>query len=147
MPLHDIQCTSEWCDYTLENEYIPLNRIDDWSEWCPACDCALEFDLRIKTKRNTRAIPFPEFVAEHTLRTTGKREIIKSLADIRRIEKDNQDQDMCFEHFSFDGKRGNEAVPEAVAKPVRMTEQQKRDFIEKYRDMNIKSERSARDYR
>ena len=137
MPLHDIQCTSEWCDYRLENEYIPLNRIDDWSEWCPACDCALEFDFRIKTKRKTRSNHFIEFVAEHTLRTTGKREVIKSLADIRRIEKENQDQDMCFEHFSYDGIRGNEDNPADVAEPVRMTDEQKRGFMEKYRYMNI----------
>ena len=146
MPLHDIQCTSEWCDYRQDNEYIPLNRIDDWSEWCPVCDSALEFDFRIKTKRKTRSNHFLEFTAEHTSRVTGKKEVIKSLSDIRRIEKENQDQNLCFEHFSFDGKRGNEEAPSPVAEPTRMTEQQKRDFVEKFRDMNIKSERSARDY-
>lgn len=146
MPLHDLQCSSEWCDYRLDNEYIPLNRIDDWSEWCPVCDQALEFDFRIKTRRKTRANHFPEFIAEHTLRTTGRREVIKSLADIRRIEKEHQDENLCFEHFSYDGVRGNERNPNPVAEPVRMTEQQKRNFIEKYRDMNIKNERSARDY-
>ena len=106
----------------------------------------MDFDLRRKGKSNTRAIKFREFTLDHTVRVAGRKTEIRSLADIRRLEKEHQDIDLCVEAFSYDGIRGNED-PVSQAEPVVMSEQQKQDFAERFRDLNIKDERSARDYK
>jgi len=143
MPIHDLQCTS--CAYTYANLYIPLDEIDEWQESCFQCGEDMEFDLRCKTSRNTRSHKFQEFTAEHTGRLTGRKEKINSLADIRRIEKEHQNENVCFEAFSYDNEN---RVPDPVSKdkPLRMTDDQKQEFAEKYAALNDKSERSARDY-
>jgi len=146
MPIHDLQCKNDDCDYTYSNLYIPLHEIEEgWWLDCPDCGDYLEFDLRCKTSRNTRSHKFQEFTAEHTGRLTGRKEKITSLADIRRIEREHQDENVCFEAFSYDNEN---RVPDPVAKdkPVRMTDAQKREFSERYAALNDKSERTARDY-
>ena len=107
----------------------------------------MEHDLRRKSRRSTRSHKFQEFRLLHTKRLDGTREgrEIHSLADIRAFEKEHQDEQVCVEAFSYDGERGNEA-PVSKAEPVRMSEDQKQAFAEKFRAMDIKDERSARDY-
>ena len=145
MPIHDLQCTSDLCNYTYANLYIPLDEIDDWYVSCLSCGEPLEFDFRQKTSRSTRSHKFPEFTAAHTRRLTGRAEEIHSLADIRRIEHAHQDENVCFEAFSYDNE-SRVPDPQSQDPPVTMTETQKRDFAEKYSALNDKSERSARDY-
>ncbi len=147
MPLHDLQCSSDACDYTMANVYIPLDKIDAWSEPCVHCNEPLEFDFRVKVSRNTRSHKFKEFTLYHTRRLDGAREPrkINSLHDIRQFEKEHEDQQVCVEAFSYDSQQ-HIPEPKSQDDPVTMTDDQKRDFMEKYRDMNIKDERSARDY-
>jgi len=142
MPIHDFQCPD--CESVHSNIYVLMADIDTHVETC-LCGGIMDFDFRSKTSRNTRSHKFPEFTAEHTGRLTGRKEEIHSIADIRRIEREHQDENVCFEAFSYDKEN---RVPDPVSKdePVRMTENQKRDFVERFRDMNIKDERSARDY-
>lgn len=107
----------------------------------------MEHDLRSKTKRSTRAIKFKEFTLHHTRRLDGAPEgrEIRSLHDIRRFEKEHQDEQVCVESFSYDSQQ-HIPDPQSQTEPQRMTHEQKRDFVEKYRAMDIKNERSALDY-
>jgi len=142
MPINDFICPA--CDRVRVNIYVPLKDFDTHREICD-CEELMDFDLRRKTSRNTRSHKFQEFTLDHTVRVAGRKTEIKSLADIRRLEREHKDIDLCVEAFSYDGVRGNED-PVSKAEPVVMSEQQKRDFAEKFRDLNIKDERSARDY-
>lgn len=144
MAVHDFLCPA--CGTEYENVYVPLKEFDSFTVTC-ACGRDMEYDLRSKTKRNTRAIKFKEFTLHHTRRLDGSREgrEIRSLADIRAFEKEHQDTQVCVEAFSYDTQQ-HIPDPQTQAEPVRMNAQQKRDFVEKFRAMDIKDERSARDY-
>lgn len=144
MAIHDFICPA--CGTVEENVYVPLADFDTYAIFC-ACERQMEYDLRSKTKRNTRAIKFKEFTLHHTRRLDGSPEgrEIRSLADIRRFEKEHQDTQVCVEAFSYDTQQ-HIPDPQTQAEPLRMTHQQKRDFCEKFRAMDIKDERSARDY-
>lgn len=137
MPLHDFLCPD--CGTEATNIYVPLKDIDVYIEWC-ACGQEMDFDFRIKTKRKTRSNHFPEFTAQHLTRLKGKPVTITSLADVRRIEKEHQDEEVCFEAFSFDTKDGSRV--DQTPEPTRLSEDQKRAFIEEFRERNIKAERS-----
>jgi hypothetical protein len=130
MPLHDFLCPA--CGTERKDIYIPIADIDSHVE---ACDCSklMEHDLRQRPK-NTRNIGFPEFVAIHTGRITGKKEVIKDLGDIRRLEKKYEDQGMCFEAFSYDSDHGSEPELETTKGA---TEGQKEAFMQEFRDRNI----------
>ena len=144
MPINDFVCPA--CGTIHSNVYVRLTDFDTHVETC-ACSKQMEYDLRRKGKRNCRAIKFAEFTLHHTTRLDGTRQgrEIHSLADIRRFEKEHQDEQVCVEAFSYDSQQH---IPDPVSKapPERMTEQQKQDFAEKFRAMDIKNERSARDY-
>lgn len=142
MPLHDLQCQD--CNKVTPNIYVPMDEVMGFAQTCE-CGGSMDFDLRSKRSRNTRAIKFREFTLDHTVRVAGQKTEIRSLADIRRLEREHQDIDLCVEAFSYDGIRGNEN-PVATPEPVVMSEEQKQAFAERFRDMNIKDERSARDY-
>jgi len=144
MAISDFICPA--CGTVRSNVYV---RLTDFDTHVETCECArvMDYDLRVKTKRNTRAMKFKEFTLHHTTRLDGTREgrTINSLADIRRFEKEHQDSQVCVEAFSYDSQQ-HIPEPRSQAEPERMTEEQKRDFVEKYRAMDIKNERSARDY-
>ena len=144
MPLHDFLCVD--CNIVHANIYVPLKDIDFFVEKCE-CGLPMDFDLRRKISRNTRSHKFKEFTLHHTRRLDGSRASreIHSVADIRRFEKEHQDQQVCVEAFSYDSEQ-HIPDPQAADEPVVMTEQQKQDFMEKFRAMDIKDERSARDY-
>jgi len=144
MPISDFICPD--CETVHVNVYVPLRDFDTFAEIC-ACGGKMGYDLRRKGRRSTRSHKFQEFVLHHTKRLDGTQEgrEIRSLADIRAFERDHADSNVCVEAFSYDAARGNEE-PVSQAEPVVMTEQQKRDFVEKFRAMDIKNERSARDY-
>lgn len=146
MPLHDFVCPA--CGSEKENIYIELAKIDTHIEWCLcAPEQKMDIDYRRKTTRKTRSHKFPEFTLHHTQRLDGTREgrEIHSLADVRAFERDHKAEQVCVEAFSYDSQQ-HIPEPTSVAEPERMTEQQKRDFVEKFRDLNIKDEKSARDY-
>ena len=107
----------------------------------------MEYDLRNKGHRSTRSHKFPEFRLQHTKRLDGTHEgrEIRSLADIRAFEREHQDSEVCVEAFSYDSQQ-HIPDPQTKAPPARLTEEQKRDFVEKFRALDIKDERSARDY-
>ncbi len=144
MAIHDFLCPT--CGTTHENVYVPLKDFDTHVEAC-GCGKSMDYDLRDRRKRSTRAIKFKEFTLQHTKRLDGSPEgrEIRSLADIRRFEKEHEDSGVCVEAFSYDTQQH---IPDPVTKdePVRMTHEQKRDFVEKFRALDIKDERSARDY-
>lgn len=144
MPIHDFQCPG--CETVHTNVYIPLAKFDDFVETCE-CGTEMDYDLRNKKRRSTRSHKFQEFRLLHTRRLDGSPEgrEITSLADIRRFEKDHADEQVCVEAFSYDTE-AHIPEPQAAAPPERMTEDQKQEFAEKFRAMNIKNERSARDY-
>ena len=151
MPLHDFLCQNDDCAQVQRNVYIPMDEIDDLMPLtCLECGGNVDFDFRDRTRsKHTRSHKFKEFVLHHTTRLDGTREgrQINSLADIRRFEREHQDSNVCVEAFSYDSDRGNEEDPvTAGSKPVVMTEDQKRAFAEKFRDLDIKDERTARDY-
>ena len=143
MAISDFVCPS--CDTVHFNIYVTLAEFDNFVELCSVCETPMDYDLRRKGSRRTRSHKFQEFTLDHTVRVTGEKKQINSMADIRRLEREHKDIDLCVEAFSYDGERGNED-PVSEAEPVVMSEQQKRDFAERFRDMNIKDERSARDY-
>ena len=145
MPIHDFLCLD--CGSEQHNLYIPLDQIDIMVIDCEKCGTSMDFDLRNKRNRNTRSPNFPEFTLHHTKRLDGSPEgrEIHSLADIRRFEKEHADSGVCVEAFSYDSQQ-HIPEPQAQAEPKRMTDQQKRDFVEKFRALDIKDERSARDY-
>ncbi len=144
MAIHDFLCPA--CGTVYDNVYVPLKEFDSFTVTC-ACGRDMDYDLRDKRKRNTRAIKFKEFTLHHTKRLDGSPEgrEIHSLADIRRFEKEHADEQVCVEAFSYDSQQ-HIPDPQAKAEPERMTERQKRDFVEKFRALDIKDERSARDY-
>ncbi len=114
------------------------------------CKCGgpMEFDFRNRTiSKHTRSQKFKEFTLQHTTRLDGAREPreIHSLHDIRRFEKEHQAEGVCVEAFSYDTDQ-HIPDPQSQAPAQRMTEDQKRDFVEKYRAMDIKNERTAKDY-
>lgn len=147
MPLHDLLCQNDECNAEVLNVYIEMDKIDDPLDACEKCGGEMYFDHRRKLRRSTRAIKFKEFTLHHTKRLDGSQEgrEIHSLADIRAFEKEHQDQNVCVEAFSYDTEQH---VPPPVSKdePVVMTEDQKQAFAEKFRELNIKDEVSARDY-
>lgn len=147
MPIHDLLCVNEACSRIETNVYIPLADIDEFNLLCADCGALMDYDLRNKRKRTTRSLKFQEFRLLHTTRLDGTREgrEIRSLADIRAFEKEHQDSEVCVEAFSYDSEH-RVPEPQNAAPPEVMTAQQKRDFVEKYRAMDIKNERSARDY-
>ena len=144
MAIHDFLCPA--CGTVHDNVYVTLQDFDSHVELC-ACGTPMEYDLRRKSNRRTRAIKFPEFVLQHTKRLDGTPEgrEIRSLADIRAFEREHQDSEVCVEAFSYDSQQ-HIPDPQTKAEPERMTEEQKRDFVEKFRALDIKDERSARDY-
>ncbi len=144
MPISDFICPA--CGIVHENVYVRLTDFDTHVETC-ACAVVMDYDLRYKGKRNTRAIKFKEFTLHHTKRLDGTREgrEIHSLADIRAFEREHQDSEVCVEAFSYDSQQ-HIPEPQAAAPAEVMTEQQKQDFAEKFRAMDIKNEGSARDY-
>ena len=127
MPLHDLRCPT--CETEHRNVYIPMDKIDDRLEECTMCGEFMEIDYRRQTKRSTRSHKFPEFTLDHTVRVTGEKQEIHSVADIRALEKKHRDINLCVEAFSYDNERGDES-PVAKAEPVHMSEQQKRDFVD-----------------
>ncbi len=145
MAISDFLCPA--CGNVHENVYITLANFESHVEWCKECLQPMEYDLRNKRKRSTRSLKFQEFRLLHTTRLDGTREgrEITSLADIRRFEKEHQDEQVCVEAFSYDSEQ-HIPDPQTKAPPERMTEDQKRDFVEKFRAMDIKNERTARDY-
>jgi len=145
MPLHDLMCQK--CEKVTANIYIPMDEVMGFAQTCE-CGGDMNFDFRNRTvSKRTGSHKFQECTLYHTRRLDGTREPrkINSLHDIRMFEKEHQDQQVCVEAFSYDSQAH---IPEPVAqdKPTVMTDDQKRDFMEKFRDMNIKDERSARDY-
>ncbi len=144
MPISDFICPA--CGTVHDNVYVRLTDFETHVETC-VCSKQMEYDLRRKSPRRTRSLKFPEFTLHHTRRLDGSPEgrEIHSLADVRRFEKEHQDSQVCVEAFSYDSQQ-HIPEPQTKAEPVRMTEQQKRDFVEKFRDLDIKDERSARDY-
>ena len=134
MPLHDFKCPQ--CEAERENIYIPLADIDTHHVWCD-CGDEMYFDFRIKTKRKTRSNHFPAFTAKHMTRLAGKPVKITSLADVRRIEKEHEDEEVCFERFSFDTEDGSNVAQ--LPEPTRLSADQKRAFIQEFRERNIKS--------
>lgn len=144
MPISDFICPA--CGTVHDNVYVHLIDFDTHVETC-ACSKQMDYDLRRKGKRKCRSIKFKEFILHHTQRLDGTREgrEIRSLADIRRFEKEHQNEQVCVEAFSYDSQQ-HIPDPQSAAPPERMTEQQKQDFAEKFRAMDIKDERSARDY-
>ncbi len=144
MPINDFLCPA--CGTVRANIYVRLADFDSHVETCE-CGRVMDYDLRNKRKRNTRGIKIAEFQLLHTERLDGVPggRLIKSVADIRRFEKEHQDEQVCVEAFSYDTEQ-HIPDPQSKAPPERLTEQQKRDFVEKFRDMDIKDERSARDY-
>jgi hypothetical protein len=149
MPLHDFLCQNDECGQQQTNVYIPMDEIDDLMPLtCGECGGNVDFDFRNRTRsKHTRSHKFKEFTLHHTRRLDGSREgrEIHSLADIRAFEKEHQDEQVCVEAFSYDSQQH---IPDPVSadKPVTMTEDQKQAFAEKFRAMDIKDERSARDY-
>ncbi len=149
MPLHDFLCQNDACAQVQTNVYIPMDEIDDLMPLtCLECGGNVDFDFRNRTRsRHTRSHKFKEITLYHTRRLDGAREPrkINSLHDIRQFEKEHQDQQVCVEAFSYDSQQH---IPDPVSKdePVTMTNEQKRDFVEKFRALDIKDERSARDY-
>lgn len=146
MPVYDFICST--CEHVHSNIYVTLADFGTHHEQCSNCleAYSMDIDLRQKRKRSTRSIKFKEFTLHHTRRLDGSREgrEIHSLADIRRFEKEHQNEQVCVEAFSYDSQQH---IPDPVQnKPVTMTDDQKRDFVEKFRAMDIKNERSARDY-
>ena len=144
MPIYDFLCPA--CGTVNDNIYVTLANFETHIETC-ACSKQMERDLRIKNRRRTRSHKFPEFRLQHTKRLDGTPEgrEIRSLADIRAFEREHQDSQVCVEAFSYDTEQ-HIPDPQSSAPAKRMTVEQKRDFIEKYRAMNIKNERSAQDY-
>ncbi len=144
MAISDFICPA--CGTVHENVYV---RLTDFETHVETCECArvMDYDLRVKTKRNTRSMKFKEFRLLHTTRLDGTRQgrEIKSLADIRKFEKEHQDSQVCVEAFSYDSEQ-HIPEPQSQAPVEKVTEQQKQDFMEKFRDLDIKDERSAQDY-
>ena len=144
MAIHDFLCPA--CGRVEENVYVALKDFDTFEFMC-ACTAIMDYDLRNKRKRKTRSLKFKEFRLLHTTRLDGTREgrEIHSLADIRAFEREHQDEQVCVEAFSYDSEQ-HIPEPQSQAPPEKMTEDQKRDFVEKFRAMDIKNERTARDY-
>lgn len=145
MPLHDLLCQT--CEATEVNVYVPM---EDAMTFVQTCKCGgpMEFDFRNRTiSKRTRSQKFQEFTLHHTTRLDGTREgrEIHSLHDIRRFEREHQAEGVCVEAFSYDSEQ-HIPDPQSQAPPQRMTEDQKRDFVEKYRAMDIKSTQTAKDY-
>ncbi len=144
MPISDFICPA--CGTVEENVYVPLKDFDTFAIAC-ACSSPMEYDLRRKTKRSTRAIKFKEFTLHHTKRLDGSPEgrEIHSLADIRRFEKEHADQAVCVEAFSYDTQQ-HIPEPEAAGQQSPVTREAREKFIQEYRDRDIKNEESAKDY-
>ena len=144
MPVSDFICPD--CETVHANVYVALDDFDNFVETCE-CGAVMDYDLRRKLKRSTRGIKFREFTLHHTKRLDGSPEgrEIHSLADIRRFEKEHEDQNVCVEAFSYDTE-AHVPEPQSQAPPRRLTDSEKRDFLEKVRAMNIKSERTAKEY-
>lgn len=135
MAIHDFLCPA--CGTVHDNVYVALADYETHREIC-ACMCTMDYDLRVKTQRNTRAIKFKEFTLHHTRRLDGTPEgrEIRSLADIRRFEKEHEDTAVCVEAFSYDSQQH---IPEPIAQADReqATAVAREKFIQKYRDMDI----------
>jgi hypothetical protein len=135
MAIHDFLCPA--CGTVYENVYVSLKEFDSHTVTCK-CGKEMDYDLRSKTKRNCRSIKFKEFTLHHTRRLDGTPEgrEIRSMADIRRFEKEHQDTNVCVEAFSYDSQQH---IPEPVADGNRdeVTKENREKFIQKYRDMDI----------
>ena len=77
----------------------------------------MQHDLR-RRKRGTRGIGFPGFVADHMKRLEGEKVEISSLQQIRKLEKEHQDQSLCFEAFSYDHQYGSDSPTGPEENPI-----------------------------
>lgn len=93
--LHDFIC--------YECAVIARDRVWDSEEDTPVCkSCGEPMEFLFARGRSYR--PFPEFTTKHTV--DGKERTFRSLQDIRKYEKENQDRGVCWEPGSYDTLHG-----------------------------------------
>ena len=101
MPLYDFACDE--CNEQRIDVYIHNTKIIGHTELC-TCGQEMEMSWHKTGGHNV----FIAFDAVHMTRLAGSPQEITSLADIRKLEKKYESQQLCFDAYSFDGAYGDE---------------------------------------